>query len=140
MALMAYWSTPCSTTGFSPSEVLTGRKFRTTHPILEEKLSPKWPSLAAVNDKDRREKAKRAHYFNRHHGARPLPALRPGDVVLSKLDHEKSWSLPAVVCSASTTPRSSIIRTQQGAELWQNRRHHLSGPVPQSTPAAPCRD
>uniref|UniRef100_A0A671U8K1 Gypsy retrotransposon integrase-like protein 1 n=1 Tax=Sparus aurata TaxID=8175 RepID=A0A671U8K1_SPAAU len=137
MALMAYRSTPCSTTGFSPAELLMGRKIRTTLPTLEENLIPKWPSMTVVIDKDRKEKAKQAYYFNRRHGARPLPALRPGDVVLSKLDHERSWSSPAVVAGEGITPRSFVIRTQHGAELRRNRRHLQSQLVPQPTPAKP---
>ena len=35
MALMVYRSTLCSTTGFSPAELLMGRKIRTTLPTLE---------------------------------------------------------------------------------------------------------
>lgn len=137
MALMSYRSTPCSTTGFCPAQLLMGRKIRTTLPTLEKNLLPKWPSRTAVREKDRREKAKQAHYFNRRHGARPLPALQPGDVVLSKLDHEKSWSLPAVVSSEVTTPRSFVIRAQQGAELRRNRRHLRPGPIHQPIQAAP---
>lgn len=136
MALMSYRSTPCSTTGFSPAELLMGRKIRTTLPTLEKNLLPKWPSRTAVKERDGREKAKQAHYFNRRHGARPLPALQPGDVVSSKLDYEKSWSLPAVISSESTTPRSFVIRTQHGAELRRNRRHLQPGPVSQPIPAA----
>lgn len=120
MALMSYRSTPCSTTGFSPAKLLMGRKIRTTLPTLEKKLLPKRPSRTAVKERDGKEKAQQAHYFNRHHGARPLPALRPGDVVFSKFDHEKSWCLPAVISSESTAPRSFVIRTQHGAELRQN--------------------
>ncbi|TNN30144.1 hypothetical protein EYF80_059705 [Liparis tanakae] len=108
-----------------------GRKIRTTLPTLEKNLLPKWPSRTAVKERDGREKAKQAHYFNRRHGARPLPALQPGDVVSSKLDYEKSWSLPAVISSESTTPRSFVIRTQHGAELRRNRRHLQPGPVSQ---------
>uniref|UniRef100_A0A3Q3F2G2 Integrase catalytic domain-containing protein n=1 Tax=Labrus bergylta TaxID=56723 RepID=A0A3Q3F2G2_9LABR len=138
MALMSYRSTPCSTTGFSSAELLMGRSIRTTLPTLEKNLTPKWPRLTAVKEKDSKGKAKQAYYYNRRNGARPLSALQPGDVVLSKLDHEKSWSLPAVVSSESTTPRSFVIRTHYGAELRQNRRHLQPGPVPQPTPAAPC--
>lgn len=133
MALMIYRSTPCSSTGYSPAELLMGRKIRTTLPTLEKNLQPKWPSRAAVKEKDEQEKAKQAYYYNRRHGARPLPVLQPGDAVRSKLDHEKSWSMPAVITSESITPRSFIIQTQQGAELRRNRRHLQPEPVPESS-------
>lgn len=102
MALMAYRSTPCSTTGYTPAEVMMGRKICTTLPALEKNLQPNWPSRAAVKENDRRGKAKQAHYFNRCHGAKSLPSLQPGDTLLSKLDHEKLWSLPAVISGEST--------------------------------------
>ncbi|XP_034023466.1 uncharacterized protein K02A2.6-like [Thalassophryne amazonica] len=133
LALMIYRSTPCSSTGFSPAELLMGRKIRTTLPTLEKNLRSWWPSRAAVKEKDDREKAKQAYYYNRRHGARSLPVLQPGDVVRSKLDHEKSWSRSAVVSGESTTPRSLVIKTQQGAELRRNRRHLRPEPVSQSS-------
>ena len=136
MALMIYRSTPCSSTGYSPEELLMGRKIRTTLPTLEKNLQPKWPSRAAVKERDEQEKARQAYYYNRRHGARLLPVLQPGDAVRSKLDHEKSWSPPAVISSESITPRSYIIKTQQGAELRRNRRHLQPEPVPQSSSSA----
>ncbi len=111
MALMSYRSTPCTTTGVSPAELLMGRKIRTTVPTLEKNLRPKWPNRTNVKARDLMEKAKQAFYYNRRHGARPLPALCPGDTVLTKLDHEKAWTTPAVILSESSTPRSYVIST-----------------------------
>ena len=52
-----------------------------------------------------------------------------------------SWTMrnhgqPAVISSESITPRSYIIKTQQGAELRRNRRHLQPEPVPQSSSSA----
>lgn len=140
MALMCYRATPCSTTGYSPAEMLMGRKIRTTLPTLERNLMPKWPSKTAVKTKDSREKTKQAHYFNRRHGPRLLPALEPGNAVITKLDHEKRRSLPVVISSKSFTSRSFIIKTEKGAELRRNRRHLQPGPVHQPIQTAPCQD
>uniref|UniRef100_A0A3P8S1I8 Integrase catalytic domain-containing protein n=1 Tax=Amphiprion percula TaxID=161767 RepID=A0A3P8S1I8_AMPPE len=137
MALMCYRSTPCSSTGYSPAELLMGRKIRTTLPVLEKSLLPKWPNRAMVRNKDSCEKIKHAYFFNRRHGARALPVLQPGDAVFSKLDHEKSWSLPATVQRESTTPRSIIITTSQGTELRRNRRHLQSAPIQRPTSSTP---
>ena len=134
LALMVYRSTPCSTTGFSPAELLMGRKIRTTVPTLEKNLLPKWPSRKAVKENDAKQKAVQAHYFNRRHGARPLPALQPGETVYAKLDHEKTWSRPAVVSGEATTQRSYIVTTQEGAVLRRNRRHLLASPASHRTP------
>ncbi|KAK0156229.1 hypothetical protein N1851_000482 [Merluccius polli] len=67
MALLIYRSTPCSSTGYSPAELLMGRRIRTTLPTLEKNLQPKWPSRAAVKARDEQEKAKQAYYYNRRH-------------------------------------------------------------------------
>ena len=139
IALMCYRSTPCTTTGVSPAELLMGTKIRTTLPTLEKNLRPKWPNGKTVERKDAGEKAKQAFYYNRRHGARPLPPLRPGDAVLVKLDQEKAWVTPAVISKESVTPRSYIINTPQGAELRRNRRHlraDLSLQSAQATPPA----
>uniref|UniRef100_A0A3Q3WAC7 Uncharacterized protein n=1 Tax=Mola mola TaxID=94237 RepID=A0A3Q3WAC7_MOLML len=42
IALMSYRSTPCTTKGVSPTELLMGRKIGTTLPTLEKNLRPKW--------------------------------------------------------------------------------------------------
>lgn len=89
IALMCYRSIPCSTAGVSPAELLIGRKIRTL-PILEKNLRPKWPNRKTVREKDAGEKAKQAFYYNRCHGARPFPPLRPGDGVVIKLDQAKA--------------------------------------------------
>ncbi len=140
MALMSYRSTPCTTTGVSPAELLMGRKIRTTVPTLEKNLRPKWPNRTNVKARDLMGKAEQAFYYNRRHGARPLPALCPGDTVLTKLDHEKAWTTPAVILSESSTPRSYVISTQRGAMLRRNRCHLQAGQIPQpagSDPPAP---
>ena len=137
MALMSYRATTCSSTGYSPAELLMGRKIRTTLPILEKSLLPKWPNKIVVKNKDRSEKFKHAYYFNRRHGARALPVLQPGDTVYSKLDHEKSWSRPATVQGESMTPRSIIITTSQGTELRRNRRHLQAVPTQHTTSLTP---
>lgn len=123
IALMCYRSTPCATTGVSPAELLMGRKIRTTLPTLEKNLQPKWPNKKTIMQKDATEKAKQAFYFNRRYGARSLPPLHSGDAVVTKLDQEKTWVMPAVVSKECVTPRSYLVQTPQGAVFRRNRRH-----------------
>lgn len=143
IALMCYRSTPCSTTGVSPAELLMGRKIRTTLPTLERNLQPIWPNKQQIKQKDEAEKRKQAFYYNRRHGVRPLPPLQPGSHVLTKLDHQKSWTAPAVVTSGSVTPRSYLIETRQGATFRRNRRHlqevPAREPAESTAPVSPVR-
>uniref|UniRef100_A0AAV2MD64 Uncharacterized protein n=1 Tax=Knipowitschia caucasica TaxID=637954 RepID=A0AAV2MD64_KNICA len=137
-------STPCTTTGVSPAELLMGRKIRTNLPTLEKNLNPKWPNKKMVLKKDAVEKARQAFYFNRRHGVRPLPPLRPGDAVVAKLDQDKAWVTPATVSSEGVTPRLYILKTPQGVMFRRNRRHLRTdysapidiAPLPQPTETA----
>uniref|UniRef100_A0A669CFB8 Uncharacterized protein n=1 Tax=Oreochromis niloticus TaxID=8128 RepID=A0A669CFB8_ORENI len=58
MAVMCYRSTPCTTTGFIPAELIVGRKIRTTLPTLEKNLQPKWPNKGEVKRRHASWKAK----------------------------------------------------------------------------------
>lgn len=129
LALMIYRSSPHSSTGVSPAELLMGRKIRTTLPILAKNLQPKWPSRLHIRAKDAVEKSKQAYYYNRRHGVRQLTPLQRGDHVLTRLDNQKAWTAPAVVAGESTTQRSYLIETEQGALLRRNRRHLQAVPV-----------
>lgn len=130
IALMCYRSTPCTTTGFSPAELIMGRKIRTTLPTLEKNLQPKWPNKKEVKQRDAGQKAKQAFYYDHRHGTKPLPPLHPGDAVLTKLDQEKAWATPAIISKESVIPRSYLAATTQGAVLRRNRRHLRLEPSP----------
>lgn len=136
LALMVYRSSPHSSTGVSPSELLMGRKIRTTLPTLEKNLRPKWPNREHVRARDAVEKSKQALYFNRRHGVKQLTPLQQGDHVLTRLDNQKTWTTPAVVAGESTTQRSYIIETEQGALYRRNRRHLQAVPVEGATATA----
>lgn len=133
LALMAYRATPTSSTGVSPAELLMGRKIRTTLPTLQDNLKPNWPNEEVIRQADAAAKQKQAYYYNRRNGVRVLPPLSLGDPVLTKLDGQKQWTMPAVVHSSSSTPRSYIVETAQGQRYRRNRRHLQSTPKPITT-------
>ena len=56
MALKVYRATPISATAVSPSQLMMGRRLRTTVPTLSRNLEPEWPDFACVQRSDERAK------------------------------------------------------------------------------------
>ncbi|KAK7114541.1 hypothetical protein V1264_000591 [Littorina saxatilis] len=75
----------------------------------------------AIKARDEQAKLRNKSDHDRRHGTETLPPLIPGDVVLQKLDHEKSWGKPATVLR-QCAPRSYEIRSERG-QYRRNRRH-----------------
>lgn len=86
----------------------------------QRRLNP--DKVSAINKLDPPEKVQE-FYFNKPHSVRQLTPLQRGDHVLTRLDNQKAWTTPAVVAGESTTHRSYIIETEQGALYRRNRRH-----------------
>lgn len=124
-ALLAYRATPLSS-GYSPAQLLMGRRLRTPLPTFPEALRPELPDLQALQRKEREQREKGARHFNLRHGARDLPELSPGDSV---------WISDArtegTVISKHHSPRSYLVDGPQGT-LRRNRLHLV--PMPTSEP------
>ncbi|KAF7659393.1 hypothetical protein LDENG_00298800, partial [Lucifuga dentata] len=80
LALMAYRAMPL-TNGHSPAELLTGRKIRTTHPVLPSCLNPSWANLTKLREREQKDRLKQWRNFNNRHRAHDLSSLNPGDHV-----------------------------------------------------------
>ncbi|XP_043234595.1 uncharacterized protein K02A2.6-like [Amphibalanus amphitrite] len=89
LALLTYRSTPLDVTGCTPSQLIMGRQLRSRLPTTKAHLAPRWPDMAHIARRADEAKRKSTADFNRRHGVRPLPALRPGDVVLTRLPGER---------------------------------------------------
>ncbi|KAK7100951.1 hypothetical protein V1264_023812 [Littorina saxatilis] len=113
LALLSHRATPTTPTGTSPAELALGRKMRTTLPTLASNLIPKTVRRDAIKARDEQAKLRNKSDHDRRHGTETLPPLTPGDVVLQKLDHEKSWGKPATVLR-QCAPRSYEIRSERG--------------------------
>uniref|UniRef100_A0AAV2LWA8 Retrotransposon gag domain-containing protein n=1 Tax=Knipowitschia caucasica TaxID=637954 RepID=A0AAV2LWA8_KNICA len=128
------WSTPTTSTGFSPAELLMGRKIRTTLPTLSANLDPSWPDRKEMRSADAAAKLKQAFYYNRRNGVRHLPPLDPGEGVLMKLDNEKQWTTQGTTQGNCSTPRSYVVVTPEGGCYRRNRRHLLRLPAASKNP------
>ncbi len=137
LGLMTYRSTPHSTTGVSPAQLLMGRQIRTTLPTLESNLKPEWPSDETVRLRVAKAQADQQFYYNQRHGVQNLPPLHPGDSVKMKTDMEKTWKTPAKVIRAAETPRSFIVQTPTGKQYRRTRRHIQLRPDDNKPPGRP---
>ena len=113
LALMAYRTTPLEVTGHTPAQLIMGRQIRSRLPATKAHLAPRWPDMASVARRACAAKHRSTENFNRQHGARSLPALAPGDVVLSRLPGERQW-----------TDRQRLVgRAGDRSYYVRNRRH-----------------
>ncbi|GLV34523.1 hypothetical protein CBL_07167 [Carabus blaptoides fortunei] len=124
-ALLAYRSTPLSN-GFSPAELLMGRRLRTTLPMATPSLNPKLPDQNLLERKEKNRIRKQKHDFDRRHGVRTLKPVQPGDRVW--ITNKRT---NGVIQSETTTPRSYWVKTQSGV-VRQNRQHLIHNTASQS--------
>lgn len=117
LALLSYRATPLHN-GYSPAQLLMGRRLRTTVPTLPELLDPALPDSHAVALKEKEKRAMDAQHYNRRHRTRTLRGLSPGQEVWVT-DHRTSGR----VIGNHTTPRSYLVDTPQGTV--RRNRHHL---------------
>jgi hypothetical protein len=116
IALMQYRNTPLAVLNLSPAQLLMNRALRTKLPVTSTSLQPKVAGEARERLQLRQNRMKTA--YDRH--AKPLPMLGRGDVV--RLQHNGRLQ-QAVVQSLHDTPRSFVVKTEEGGMLRRNRRH-----------------
>ena len=127
LALLAYRATPLAV-GYTPSELLMGRKLRTTVPISRDLRRPMIPDHAVVTDRDKKEKERQTKNFNSHHGVRPLPVLQSGSTAYVK-DRDSTGTVLREVA-----PRSYLVDTPDGV-VRRNRRHLIESDTSQEEQA-----
>ena len=128
-SMLAYRSTPLRN-GFSPSQLMFGRKLRTSIPIHPLQLIPKWPDFDLVQQREQEDQVKQKADFDRRHGVGVLPKLQIGDKVFVK---DPDSTCRGIVSDTSNTPRSYVIQTPSG--LFRRNRRMLT-----KTPMKPDED
>lgn len=116
-ALQSYRATPLSN-GFSPAELLMGRRIRTTVPMTAKQLEPKVPEVKTVRKREEQSRKDQKYHYDKRHRARDLPELREGDRV---------WIIDlrryGRVKEKHSSPRSYII--ERARRTIQRNRFHL---------------
>ena len=115
-------ATPRAAAGGSPAQLLTGRRIRTTLPVLEEKPQPAPVDRRRVQERDAQTKSSRRIYHGRRHSACPLPPLHQGQDVRVQTGERRAGG-PRV-------QRSYPVATDSGAVPRPHRRHPQA--LPQS--------
>ena len=80
LALLTYHSTPLQN-GYSPAELLMGRKLRTTLSTISQTLQPKSPNKRILQSTEDDMRNKQKANYNYQHRARNLEPLLPGETV-----------------------------------------------------------
>ncbi|UYV85108.1 K02A2.6-like [Cordylochernes scorpioides] len=132
LGLLEYRSTPLEN-GYSPAELLMGRKLRTTLPIAPENLNPKLVDSQTLKRKEGRRRKDMKSRFDRRCGATDMEELSEGDTVW--ITDMRTWG---IVKQKASTPRSYMVDTPVGT-LRRNRFHLRKGvtvqyPADPSTP------
>lgn len=122
--LLAYRTTALEH-GYAPATVLMGRNIRTTLPMHPSKLTTDFDSEFA--EQKRLQHAKQKAYFDQ--GKRDLKELKTGDRVRLLDSKSRTWPTSATV-TEEQSPRSYLIRTDNGAVYRRNRAHLKQIPRP----------
>ncbi|UYV81392.1 hypothetical protein LAZ67_20001039, partial [Cordylochernes scorpioides] len=132
LGLLEYRSTPLEN-GYSPAELLMGRKLRTTLPIAPENLNPKLVDSQTLKRKEGRRRKDMKSRYDRRCGATDMEELSEGDTVW--ITDMRTWG---IVKQKASTPRSYMVDTPVRT-LRRNRFHLRKGytvqyPADPSTP------
>ncbi|PFX22385.1 Uncharacterized protein K02A2.6 [Stylophora pistillata] len=118
--LVAYRSTPRTTTGVSPAELLFGRKMRTKLPELKEESTE-----CEMRDRDGEVKAKTKWYADKKKNSQES-YLAPGDQVLVKQECKNKLSTPSApepYDVITKTGNSVVVESPYGVQLMRNTTH-----------------
>ena len=127
-ALIAYRATPTTITGYSPSELLQGRRIKTVLSVLPESLVPKLPDSEKLTKKHQKAKHDQKKHFDKRNGVRDLKELKPGDQVRIRAPYEKTWGPESRIVKKCGI-RSYLVDTGNGCVRRNHRQIQLIPPM-----------
>ncbi|XP_014667284.1 PREDICTED: uncharacterized protein K02A2.6-like [Priapulus caudatus] len=129
IGVLEYLTTPLSL-GYSPSQLLMGRRLRSVVPTSAQLLKPSTPDPSIVRQRIHDSQHKYKQYHDQ--SAQPLCPLGVGDGVRVQTGNGR-W-IPAVV-SGKHDEHSYVVCTPDGAVYRRNRRHLVKPPLSAMYPA-----
>ena len=136
MALLIYRSTPLNWCGYSPAELLMGRRLRSNLPLVREQLAPSWPYLSEFRCKDQEYKRKQKLNYDSRHRVRSLPCLPDNSPVYIRT---KDKQVTGKVTTSTPEPRSYTVVTPNG-QVRRNRHHLVPVPVDEVPPVTTSQE
>ena len=106
LSMLIYRTTPLPWCGYSPAELLIGRKMRANIPILKEKLLPELPDYKKFKENDQKFKQSQKSNYDRRHAVYPLPPI-PDDSQVWVTTESRQTS--GQIVSRANTPRSYVV-------------------------------
>ena len=116
LALLEYRCTPVDGMK-SPAEILYGRQLRSILPSTSQHLQQTETDLQQIIQRRQTMQDRQKRYYDRQ--AKPLPPLNVRDTVY--LQSKNKWQ-PGTIVDVADTPRSYIVKTQEGGTYRRNRR------------------
>ena len=127
LALLSYRATPLPWCRRSPSELLMGRKIRSTLPTSTMTLTPQWPYLNEFRQANQEYKQQQKRDFDERHRVGDLPDIPDNtDVWITTNGNPVAGRTVRM----AETPRSYVVQTPSG----QTRRNWSQLNVNPSTP------
>ncbi|UYV82739.1 K02A2.6-like, partial [Cordylochernes scorpioides] len=118
LTLQAYRTMPLES-GYSPAELLMGRRLRTSVPAIESSLMPRYLDSEALQEREKRRVINQKRLYDKRHDVHSLPQLQQGDSVWVRDQRVKG---ERKVLHKSEEPRSYWVQTPQG-KVRRNRLH-----------------
>ncbi|UYV63562.1 K02A2.6-like, partial [Cordylochernes scorpioides] len=103
--------------GYSPAELLMGRRLRTSVPAIESSLMPRYLDSEALQEREKRRVINQKRLYDKRHDVHSLPPLQQGDSVWIR-----DQRVEGTVLHKSEEPRSYWVQTPQG-KVRRNRLH-----------------
>ena len=116
ISLLEYRNCPLEC-GYSPSQLLNSRRYRSVLPSTHQQLLPKVVDRSKVKVKLEQRHVRQKHYFDK--GSKNLKPLEVGESVRLK-HNNKTWQ--SAVVTEKHSNRSYIVETEAGNCYRRNRR------------------
>ena len=112
----------------SPAELALGRQLRSLLPVPISKLKIKEIDEDNFREKNTLDKVNQAKYYNQH--AKDQDILKEGDPV--RMLHNGKWETANIV-NMSNSPRSYIVKMENGKQFRRNRCHLMKNSISDAT-------